>query len=44
VYRAAFAALPQARLTRIEDSRHFVMLDRPEEFAAALEAFLAAGR
>jgi len=31
---------PQARLVRIEGARHFVMLDRPEEIAEHVSAFL----
>tara|TARA_R110002124_G_scaffold118643_2_gene276095 strand:- start:110 stop:1042 length:933 start_codon:yes stop_codon:yes gene_type:complete len=40
IYAAAFARLPGVTLTRIDDSAHFIMLDQPERFAAAVEAFL----
>ena len=42
LYRAAYAALPQARLVHVQDSRHYVMLDQPDEFAANLKDFLQA--
>lgn len=32
--------IPQARLVRVRDARHFVMLDRPEEVAGHVSAFL----
>ncbi|MCA1575239.1 MAG: alpha/beta hydrolase [Acidobacteria bacterium] len=32
--------IPDARLMRIKDARHFVMLDRPEEVAGHISAFL----
>lgn len=41
LYRTAYAADTDARLVPVEDSFHFVMLDQPARFAAALEAFLA---
>ena len=40
-YRAQYAALPQTQFVGIGPSGHFVMLDRPEETEAAIEAFLA---
>ncbi|MEY4556005.1 MAG: hypothetical protein RL093_1124 [Pseudomonadota bacterium] len=40
VYRASFANLPSATLTRIDDSAHFIMLDQPDRFAAEVNAFL----
>ncbi len=40
IYRASFAALPGATLTRIDDSAHFIMLDQPARFAAEVNAFL----
>lgn len=39
-YQAAFAAVPQKTLIRIDDSLHFIMLDQPAQFDAALDAFL----
>ncbi len=40
IYRASFAGLPGATLTRIDDSAHFIMLDRPARFASEVNAFL----
>lgn len=40
VYSASFATLPSARLKRIDDSAHFIMLDQPAVFAAEVNAFL----
>jgi pimeloyl-ACP methyl ester carboxylesterase len=40
VYRASFATLPSATLTRIDYSAHFIMLDQPVRFAAEVNAFL----
>jgi len=40
-YGAVFAPLPKKTLVRFDDSRHFIMFDQPEKFAAALDAFLA---
>lgn len=41
VYRMSFADLPGARLKRIDDSAHFIMLDQPQSFYRDLDAFLA---
>ncbi|SMF63405.1 alpha/beta fold hydrolase [Allosphingosinicella indica] len=40
-YRSAYAGAKGARLTRIANSGHMVMLDQPAAFAAALKSFLA---
>lgn len=40
-YPAQYAALPATHFVAIGQSGHFVMLDRPGEFAEALDAFLA---
>ena len=40
IYQASFSSLPSARLTRIDDSAHFIMLDQPARFAAEVNAFL----
>ncbi|HJV43728.1 alpha/beta hydrolase [Caulobacter sp.] len=40
IYADAYAAQPGAVLKRIDDSRHFIMLDQPKAFAEAVEAFL----
>ena len=36
-----YATLPGVTLIRVDDSRHFIMADQPERFAALLDAFLA---
>jgi pimeloyl-ACP methyl ester carboxylesterase len=41
IYRASFANLPGAKLQRVDDSAHFIMLDQPEAFYSALDAFVA---
>lgn len=38
--QAAYKAMPNVTLTRVEDSRHFIMYDQPEKFDVAVEAFL----
>ena len=40
IYRMSFATLPSARLKRIDNSAHFIMLDQPAVFAAEVNAFL----
>jgi pimeloyl-ACP methyl ester carboxylesterase len=40
-YRAQYARAPHVTYTAVDDSGHFVMLDQPGPFAAALNAFLA---
>ncbi len=39
-YRAAFAALAEKTLKRVDGSLHFIMLDQPSAFAADLDAFV----
>lgn len=39
-YKASFANVPQAKLTRIPDSYHFIMWDAPQRFAEEARAFL----
>ena len=39
-YKMSFANTPQAVITRIPDSYHFIMLDQPEAFRRELKAFL----
>lgn len=41
LYKAAFAPAKTATLVRVDDSRHFMMVDQPITFAAAVDAFLA---
>ena len=40
VYSNAYAGMPHFTMTRIDNSRHFEMLDQPEAFEKALEAAL----
>lgn len=40
LFGQAYSTLPGVRLKRIDNSFHFVMLDQPELFANAVEAFL----
>ncbi|WP_439214622.1 alpha/beta fold hydrolase [Duffyella gerundensis] len=40
MYRRAYASAPDIHFTRIDDSFHFIMLDQPERFSSAVEAFL----
>jgi pimeloyl-ACP methyl ester carboxylesterase len=41
-YRSAYAGAPQAVVTHIPDSAHFIMHDAPARFQAELRAFLTA--
>ncbi|HEX8654539.1 MAG TPA: alpha/beta hydrolase [Allosphingosinicella sp.] len=40
VFRSAYANAPGATLQRIDGSFHFIMVDQPEAFAAAVDRFL----
>jgi pimeloyl-ACP methyl ester carboxylesterase len=40
LYQGAYKPMPNAKVVRIDESRHFIMLDQPEKFDAAVEAFL----
>ncbi len=40
-YTSQYAPVPHKTLVRIDDSRHFIMLDQPAKFDTALDAFLA---
>lgn len=40
IYQSNFAALPNKTLFRVDNSRHFIMLDQPEVFAARVDEFL----
>ena len=42
IYTRLTAGAPSLTVLTIQKSRHFVMLDRPNEYAAALDAFIAA--
>lgn len=41
LWEREYAALPGVRLIRVDDSRHFIMADQPERFAALVDQFLA---
>ncbi len=41
VYKGAYAAAPGVKVVEIAPSLHFIMLDQPAKFDAALDAFLA---
>ena len=41
LYRSAYAAAKAVKLVRVDKSVHFIMLDQPQVFADALDAFLA---
>jgi pimeloyl-ACP methyl ester carboxylesterase len=40
LYASAYVATPELRLQRVDGSLHFIMLDQPDTFAAAVKAFL----
>ncbi len=40
LYRGAYASAPQVSFARIDGSFHFLMLDQPDAFAAAVQSFL----
>jgi pimeloyl-ACP methyl ester carboxylesterase len=40
LYQGAYKSMPNVKVVQVEGSRHFIMLDQPEKFHAALEAFL----
>ncbi|HEY1072610.1 alpha/beta hydrolase [Brevundimonas sp.] len=42
IYQMSFSTLPGAKLKRIDDSAHFIMLDQPTAFYGQLDAFLSA--
>ena len=42
VYRASYKDAQHVRFVTVDDSAHFIMLDQPAKFAAALDTFLAA--
>jgi pimeloyl-[acyl-carrier protein] methyl ester esterase len=41
LYATSYAALPRKRLRRIDQARHYVMLDQPEVFYQAVASWLA---
>lgn len=41
LYHSAYAGTPHITFVPVEDSAHFIMLDQPAAFDAALDAFLA---
>jgi len=40
LYKGAYASMPNVKIVRIDDSRHFIMYDQPEKLDAAVEGFL----
>ncbi|MGA2801762.1 MAG: alpha/beta hydrolase [Verrucomicrobiota bacterium] len=40
LYEESYAALPNKKIVRIDDSFHFIMLDQPDKFAAEVDTFL----
>ena len=42
LYTTAYGTMPNVTIHRIDDSRHFIMLDQPAAFHAAVLTFLAA--
>ncbi len=40
VWSREYAALPGATLKRVDDARHFIMIDQPERLNALIDAFL----
>lgn len=40
LYQDNYAALPNKKIVRIDDSFHFIMLDQPDKFAAQVDMFL----
>jgi pimeloyl-ACP methyl ester carboxylesterase len=40
VYETAYKSMPNVKLVRIDDSRHFIMYDQPVKLDAAVEVFL----
>ncbi len=43
-YRSAYSTAPQAVVTHVPDSAHFIMWDAPQRFQSELRSFLSAGR
>jgi pimeloyl-[acyl-carrier protein] methyl ester esterase len=41
MWQREYATLPGVTLIRVDDSRHFIMADQPERFAAIVDRFLA---
>jgi pimeloyl-ACP methyl ester carboxylesterase len=40
LYQENYAALPDKKIVRVDDSFHFIMLDQPDKFAAQVDVFL----
>jgi pimeloyl-ACP methyl ester carboxylesterase len=40
LYHGAYATMPNVKIVRVDDSRHFIMYDQPAKMDAAMEAFL----
>lgn len=41
LYASAYAALPDARLVRMDETRHYIMLDQPERFHREVRTWLS---
>jgi pimeloyl-ACP methyl ester carboxylesterase len=41
IYPALYATAPTVKIVLVANSQHFVMLDQPDAFNTALDAFLA---
>ncbi len=40
IYQGAYKTMPNVKLVRVDESRHFIMYDQPAKLDAALEGFL----
>ena len=40
LYTSAFSGMPNVKLVKVDNSRHFIMYDQPAAFRAAVETFL----
>jgi pimeloyl-ACP methyl ester carboxylesterase len=41
IYTSAYSTMPNLKIHRIDDSRHFIMYDQPASFDKAVQAFLS---
>ncbi len=40
IYEGQYKGMPNVKLVRVDDSRHFIMYDQPAKMDAEIEAFL----
>ncbi|HEY6621823.1 MAG TPA: alpha/beta hydrolase [Steroidobacteraceae bacterium] len=40
LYQASYKSMPNVKIVRVDESRHFIMLDQPKKFDALVEMFL----